>query len=283
MEVTKMIPKIRWIAVIAVSLVVTLSTASASPSCTLLTDADSGAVLRQDGPCDVRNSPASTFKVALALAGYESGILTDAKTPEWPYRSKYKSWDAEWKRKPTDPTSWLKDSVVWYSRLLVQHMGRTKLQSYVDRFEYGNRDLSGTAGFKEELPEAVWVDGALQISPVEQTVFLRKLVKRELPLSPATYDKLSAVMPTFPAGDGWTVHGKTGTGTQPGKGKRQYGWFVGWAEKGGRKIVFARLVKDDARRDDIAGIRVRDEFLAALPGLIRKAPGPVPSPSSIPR
>ena len=242
----------------------------AGPSCTVLTDADSGAVLQKDGPCDVRNSPASTFKVALALAGYESGILLDAKAPEWPYRSKYKSWDAEWKRKPTDPASWLKDSVVWYSRLLVQHMGRTKLQSFVDKFDYGNRDLGGTPGFKEELPEAVWVDSTLQISPLEQVAFIRKIVKRELPLAPATYDKAAAVIPTFPAGDGWTVHGKTGSGSQPGKGKKQYGWFVGWAEKGGRKIVFARLVKDDVRRDDIAGIRVRDEFIAALPALLRK-------------
>lgn len=243
--------------------------AFAGPSCTLLTDADTGAVLHQDGPCEERNSPASTFKVALALAGYESGILLDAHTPLWPYRSKYKSWDADFKKKPTDPTSWLGESVVWYSRLLVQHMGRTKLQSYVDRFDYGNRDLSGTAGFKQELPEAVWVDNTLQISPVEQVAFLRKVVKRELPLSPATYDKVAAVLPSFQA-DGWNVHGKTGTGSQPGKGKKQYGWFVGWAEKGGRKIVFARLVKDDAPRRDIAGIRVRDEFLAALPGLIKR-------------
>ncbi len=278
-----MISKIRWTVCLALSLFVTLSAASAATPCTLLTDADSGVVLRQEGPCDVRNSPASTFKVALALAGYDSGILIDAKTPEWPYRSKYKSWDAEWKRKATDPTSWLKDSVVWYSRLLVQHMGRTKLQSYVDRFEYGNRDLAGTPGFKEELPEAVWVDSTLQISPLEQVAFLGKIVNRQLPVSPATYDKVAAVIPTFPAGDGWTVHGKTGTGFQPGKGNRQYGWFVGWAEKGGRKVVFARLVKDDARRDDVAGIRVRDEFLAALPGLVRKAPGPTPSPSSTPR
>ena len=244
--------------------------ACAGSSCTLPADAETGAVLQQEGPCETRNSPASTFKLALALAGYDSGILLDAKTPLWPYRSKYRSWDADFKKKPTDPTSWLAESVVWDSRLLVQHMGRTRLQNYVNGFDYGNRDISGTPGFKEDLPEAVWVDGTLQISPVEQVAFLRKLVKRELPLQAATYDKVAAVVPTFPVA-GWTVHGKTGSGTQPGPGKRQYGWFVGWAEKGGRKIVFARLVKDDARRNDVAGIRVRDEFLAGLPGLLKRA------------
>ena len=265
---------------LAVFLSLWTTAASAAPSCTLITDAETGAALRQDGPCGMRNSPASTFKVVLALAGFESGILIDARTPLWPYRGKYRSWDADWKKRPTDPAGWLKDSVVWYSRLLVQHMGRAGLQGFVNSFDYGNRDLTGTPGFRQELPEPVWVDDTLQISPAEQVAFLRKLVNRQLPLSPATYGKVAAVIPTFSA-DGWTVHGKTGTGDQAGEGKRQYGWFVGWAEKGGRKIAFARLVKDDAKREDIAGIGVRDEFLAAFPGLIRKAPGPATSPSPI--
>jgi len=249
------------------------SAAIAGPSCTLIADAQTGAVLVQQGPCEQRNSPASTFKVALALMGYQSGILLDAHLPLWPYRSHYKSWDADFKKKPTDPTAWLKESVVWYSRLLVQHTGRAGLQASVDGFDYGNRDISGTPGFKETLPEAVWVDSSLQISPVEQVAFLRKIVNRELPsVSPQTYDKVAEVMPAFGAG-GWAVHGKTGSGFQPGgigKGRRQYGWFVGWAIKDKRTILFARLDKDDARRDDIAGIRVRDEFLAALPNLVRR-------------
>lgn len=262
-------------------------TALASPSCVLIADAETGAVLHQEGAqCEQRNSPASTFKVALALMGYQAGILLDAHTPLWPYRTHYQSWDADWKKKPTDPTAWLKDSVVWYSRLLVQHMGHGRLQSYVDSFDYGNRDVSGTPGFKEPLPEPVWVDDTLQISPAEQIAFLRKIVTRQLPLlMPMTYDHVAAVMPAFGAG-GWKVSGKTGSGFQPGgsgKARRQYGWFVGWAMKDKRAVVFARLDKDEAPRNDVAGIRVRDEFLAAFPGLIRKAPNPAPSPSSSPR
>ena len=53
--------------------------------------------------------------------------------------------------------------------------------------------------------------GLLVVPPA--MLILRKLVKRELPLSPATYDKVTAVLPTFPTGDGWTIHGKTGTGS----------------------------------------------------------------------
>lgn len=244
--------------------------AEAGAPCTLVEEASTGEVLHRDGPCDHRNSPASTFKVALALAGYESALLTDAQTPQWPYQESYKSWDADWKKKPTDPTAWLKDSVVWYSRLLVQKMGRRKLQNFVDAFDYGNRNLSGTVDFKEPLPEAVWVDSSLRISPVEQVDFLRKLVNRQLALQPATYDKALAVIPVYPGPNGWTIHGKTGTGTQDLPGHFQYGWFVGWAEKGDRKVVFASLVKDDAKQDDVAGIRARDQFIPQLPLLLIK-------------
>ena len=63
----------------AVSLFLAADAALASPSCTLIADAQTGAVLVQQGPCDQRNSPASTFKVALAVMGYQSGTLLDAR------------------------------------------------------------------------------------------------------------------------------------------------------------------------------------------------------------
>jgi beta-lactamase class D len=244
--------------------------ASAGAPCTMVAEAADGSVLHRDGPCDHRNSPASTFKIALALAGYDSGILTDGHTPLWPYRDEYKSWDADAKKKPTDPTIWLSESVVWYSRLLTQKLGRRKLQNFVDSFDYGNRNLAGTVNFKETLPEAVWVDSSLRISPAEQVDFLLKLVNRKLPLQPETYDKAIAVIPVYPAPDGWTIHGKTGTGFQDSPGHFQYGWFVGWAEKGEHKVVFAYLIKDDTKQEGAAGLRARDQFVPLLPALLIK-------------
>ena len=41
--------------------------------CTLIQDAASGETLYQNGVCDQRVSPASTFKVPLALIGFDSG------------------------------------------------------------------------------------------------------------------------------------------------------------------------------------------------------------------
>lgn len=54
----------------------------AAPACTLLVEADSGKVLERQGTqCDARNSPASTVKIALAVMGYDSGILSDEHRP----------------------------------------------------------------------------------------------------------------------------------------------------------------------------------------------------------
>nr|WP_232533437.1 penicillin-binding transpeptidase domain-containing protein [Delftia acidovorans] len=49
--------------------------------------------------------------------------------------------------------------------------------------------------------------------------------------------------------DGWTVHGKTGTGS-PGSdnrydASRAYGWYVGWATRGERRLAFATLIQDE--------------------------------------
>jgi beta-lactamase class D len=248
------------------------SAAGAAPVCTLLVEADSGKVLdRQGTQCEQRNSPASTFKIALAVIGYDAGILIDAHTPALPYREEYEAFLESW-RKTVDPTSWLRDSVVWYSREITRRLGVERFQHDVDRLDYGNRDLSGDPGKNNGLTNA-WLSSSLQISPAEQMVFLRKLLHHQLPVSPQALDRTEAIMPQFLLPDGWTVHGKTGNGYQVGAdGKvdrdRQFGWFVGWARKGERQVVFARLIKDDAKAETFASLRARDSMLADLPGLL---------------
>jgi len=244
----------------------------AAPVCTLLVDAGSGKVMeRQGAQCDTRNSPASTFKVAIAVMGYDAGILTGPHAPAWPYKAEYQAWMDSWKT-TVDPTSWLRDSVVWYSRQVTQRLGPGGFQRGVDRLAYGNRDVSGDPGKHNGLTSA-WLSSSLQISPAEQVAFLRKLLSRQLPVSGAAQDRTLAIMPRYPLANGWTVYGKTGTGFQTDAAgaierDRQFGWFVGWAQKGERRIVFARLIKDAGRHKDNAGPRTRDSILADLPLLL---------------
>ena len=45
----------------------------------------------------------------------------------------------------------------------------------------------------------------------------------------------------------------------------QYGWYVGWAQKGQRKLVFARLVLDRKQEAAAGGLRAKEAFLRELP------------------
>ena len=239
-------------------------------TCTLIVDVETGRVIKREGPCDERSSPASTFKVPLSLMGYDAGILTSEDAPAWPYRPEYKAWNDAWK-KTTTPRPWLRDSVVWYSQALTRTMGPERFKGYVNAFGYGNRDLSGDRGKGNGLTNA-WLSSSLQISPVEQVAFLRKLLKRELPISAHARGMTMAIMPTF-SSEGWAVRGKTGSGFQPGRDSRpdrsrQFGWFVGWAERGNRTVLFARLIRDERKENSVASFRARDSLLADLPALL---------------
>ncbi len=165
----------RWCiaaAVLAVNLV--SPTAHARTLCTVIADAASGNVLMQEGDCATRVTPASTFKIALSLMGFDAGILKDEHTPTLPYRDGDVAWGGDAWRQPTDPARWIQYSVVWFSQRVAQSLGDTRFQHYADVFDYGNRDVSGEPG-KHNGTAGAWINSSLQISPLEQVAFLRKV------------------------------------------------------------------------------------------------------------
>jgi bla regulator protein BlaR1 len=237
-------------------------------SCIEMTDAASGQRLVREGRCDERVTPASTFNIVVSLMGYDSGILRDEHTPSLPFKQGYADWQPSW-RATTDPTDWIRNSVVWYAQQVTAQLGAARFQHYVDSFDYGNRNLAGDPGKDNGLAMS-WIASSLTISPSEQVAFLRKVVNRELPLSPAAYDMTTRILQPVALPNGWIVHGKTGTASPvlpDGRddAEHQYGWYVGWATKGQRTIVFARLVQDQHKQTDAAGWRAREAFLRELP------------------
>jgi beta-lactamase class D len=95
-----------------------LPAAAQTTICTAIAEAATGKVVKQEGTCDLRMTPASTFKIALSLMGHDAGYLTDEHLPALPFREGYADWDPSW-RNTTDPTSWIKNSVVaWLSSSL---------------------------------------------------------------------------------------------------------------------------------------------------------------------
>ena len=242
--------------------------------CTVVADVLDGGLALEEGDCRSRVTPASTFKIPLAVIGFDSGFLADARHPSLPFRDGYADWGGEEWKQPTDPERWMKFSVVWFSQQIAQSLGREKFADYVRKLDYGNADISGDKG-KDNGLERSWISSSLTISPVEQVGFLTRMLKRELPVSAVAVDEAMQIVERAPAPDGWSIQGKTG-GAYPRRKDGSFdrahgwGWYVGWAAKGGRTYAFARLAQDEKRTSGSPGIRAKAEFLKDLPAVLRR-------------
>lgn len=239
--------------------------ALAGTLCTIVMDTANGRVLLEQGNCRTRVTPASTFKVPLAVMGFDSGFLIGAHAPVLSYKPGDPDWGGEAWRQPTDPTRWLKYSVVWYSQRVTHALGVERLTDYARKFGFGNADLSGDPGRDNGLDRA-WIASSLKVSPYEQVAFLRQLATRRLPVSVRAMVEAEKVVEVSPAGDGWEVHGKTGTAyPRDARGVTDeahgYGWFVGWATKGERTLALARLDQDERAAPLPTGLRTRAALL----------------------
>jgi beta-lactamase class D len=262
----------------ALMFVVAPLAAHAKTVCTVVADAADGKVLLQEGDCRTRVTPASTFKIPLAVMGFDAGFLTDAQSPSIPFRKGYPDWGGAAWTQPTDPTRWMKYSVVWYSQQIAEALGVERLKSYATAFDYGNADFTGDPG-KNNALERAWISSSLKISPLEQTAFLTKFINRTLPVKQQVFNEVNRIVELTSIDSGWMVHGKTGTAF-PRKADgsfdrdRAWGWFVGWAEKGNRTLVFARLAQDEKKVAGSGGARARDAILTELPALLERTVGP---------
>jgi len=208
---------------------------------------ENGRIVKQEGPSEIRHSPYSTFKIAISLMGFDSGILTSSQEPLITFspeiQKDFDKWYGPQKKFPTmlfwpldqTPLSWMRFSVVWYSQYVTKKLGMDKVQNYVNVLDYGNHDVSGTPPIKEGLLES-WLNSSLQISPLEQVMFLERLSSLKLPVSQHAQKETIKIIQMENIWDDWKLFGKTGGG-------KQEGWFVGWVEKDGRRIVFAQFLE----------------------------------------
>ena len=152
---------------------------TAHADCFILQDLATNSIIFQEGQCLKPVSPCSTFKIPLAMIGFDSQILQTPNKPIWQYDANFEQTSDfcldSWKQ-AHDPSLWLKHSCVWYSQKLTTQLGMEKLQAYIDEFHYGNRDLSGNPGKQDGLTQA-WLSSSLKISPSEQILFLSKFWK----------------------------------------------------------------------------------------------------------
>jgi beta-lactamase class D len=235
-----------------------------------------GKTIVQEGECAARHSPCSTFKIPLALMGFDSGILKDAQNPVWNFKNEYVLFLANvfdnWKQ-PYNPTLWIKNSSVWFSQVLTRKLGWPTFADYVKTLHYGNQDISGDKGKNNGLTNA-WLSSSLQISPEEQIVFLQELIDERLPVSLNAQEITKQILKTDTVIRGWTVYGKTGSGNiLSSNGSReknfQIGWYVGWIQKDMRAIPFAYFIQDSEYHNVMAGKRAKKTVQEKLEQVIQ--------------
>ena len=233
-------------------------------------------IITQEGDINLAYPPCSTFKIPLALMGFDSGILTNATHPVWPFQPGYVDDRDAWKQ-DMNPTTWIKESCVWYSQVLTQKLGMPAFQNYVTQFDYGNMDVSGDKGQNNGLSRS-WLGSSLRISSAQQIVFLQHMLANKWPIKPQAYAKTKQILFVEELKNGWKLYGKTGTGSLINKDGTKnpdlnHGWFVGWIEKGDQCIIFSNHVLDDKKEDVGAGRRARADAITRLSKIIDQMDG----------
>lgn len=221
---------------------------------------------------DERFAPASTSKIPHTLIALETGLADGADTPF--------AWDGvergirSWNQDQTLATAFRR-SAVWVYQEITTRLGGAAMADWLARFGYGNQDV----GAEDDLT-TYWLRGPLAISAREQTAFLERLVRRELPLSDRTYAIAEEIM-RADTGDGWSLYGKTGW-RRDGV-NTDLGWYVGWLETtagvagDGRAetYVFAfNMDMPDPEHDRVLRIGTVRAALTAIGALPPRAPAP---------
>ena len=167
---------------------------------------------------------ASTFKIPNTLIALEEKAIAPDEVLRWDGQLRELP---DWNRDQTLESAF-RASCVWCYQELARRLGPETYRRYLGKIGFG--ELS-----EPFPPTRFWLDGQLRISANEQVEFLRRVVERRLPFSPASFDTLRRIM-VIEATPAYTLRGKSGWATVDKPG---VGWFVGTLETRGQTWLFA--------------------------------------------
>lgn len=219
---------------------------ASTDSCFLLQEIGQSEVERSPGEaCDLRVTPASTYKIPHALAALDAGVLRD-ENEVIAYDGRDVPFEI-WERDHTLASA-IRYSVVWFFQRIAERLGMDREREYLRRFDFGNADpTSGLTSF--------WIGGSLQVSPEEQLKLLTRLYHNELPVSDRAMSIVRRILiqpPNViasplgdqpfdaPWPDGTTLAAKTGRARD--RSGKEVRWLVGHVERGGREWLFVSTV-----------------------------------------
>ncbi|MEH2256531.1 class D beta-lactamase [Nostoc sp.] len=197
-------------------------------------------------------APASTFKIFNALVALETGVVPDdVAVLTWDgIHREIDAWNHD-----TNLRQAFKDSTVWFYQVLARRAGYERMQQFINKVGYGNRQIGTVADI-----DRFWLREPLQITPKEQIKFLQRLYQGDLPFSQRTINLVKDIMVREQTPD-YTLRGKTGwlTSTKP-----NVGWFMGYLEQNKNVYFFATTLDMQKSEDAPARIEITRRSLKDL-------------------
>ena len=193
--------------------------------------------------CARRFPPCSTFKIPNSVIGLETGVISGP--------DQFFKWDGQkrnfesWNHDMMLPEAMKVSCVPCFQQVAAQ-IGRERMTEYIERFAYGNKDISGDI-------TTFWLGSPLEITAREQSVFLDRLFSGEFGVSERTLDIVRQIT-LIEQSERGILRGKTGSDVTDA-GEEVLGWFVGFVEATDNRYFFAcNIIKGDKP----AGFKARE-------------------------
>jgi beta-lactamase class D len=179
--------------------------------------------------------PASTFKIANSIIALDTGVVADPDKDVFKWDGTVRNFP-DWNRDHTLRSAIAASAVPVYQEI-ARRIGTDRMKAYVDKLDYGNRDISGAP------IDYFWLSGNLRISALQQIEFLDRLRRGTLPVPERSQALTRAILPVTKVGDS-VIRAKSGLigvdDKSPAGGvSATVGWLVGWAEKANTVALFA--------------------------------------------
>jgi beta-lactamase class D len=210
---------------------------------TMLNNIDGTVTVYNMGLDTLRMTPASTFKIANALIGLQTGVITDENMLiKWDGISRSnKDWNKDLTLKEA-----FKVSSVPYFQEVARRIGKDTMQHWIDSLSYGNQNIQGPV-------DSFWLNNQLKISPDEQLGFLKKLYFDQLPFRKTVQQAVRDMM-LQEDNTLYKLSYKTGWGFD--EKQQNIGWVAGWIEENRHVYFFVTLVKSPDPEIDMKAVRM---------------------------
>ncbi len=181
--------------------------------------------------------PASTYKIPNSIIALETGVVHDQNTifPWNGERRFLKSWEEDL----TFKQAFQRSCVPCYQEV-ARKIGVKRMNTYLEKFQYGNMQVDSTN------LDSFWLQGNSRVNQFQQIDFLARFYQSKLPISKRTETTAKEMM-ILKKTENYVLRGKTGWSIVD---DLHNGWFVGYVENGTKVFFFATNVAPVSNKFD---------------------------------